>query len=219
MCICAHFKDNLTATENSTSWYWYSNCISCMKLSIKCRAKVFAHLLYIICKICNKCICSINTGSQISYTQWRNSYSCFFHLGIISILVLEFYSGLSGRVRTVYLFSLCVVSLLSSRFTVSALVWFSDFLKYVAFHFYISLSIAFIFRSSWILWLFMYQGAFRMSRSLGLKALGNFVLESKAVTPSLIQAKFEEIISVFVSHGPPLWSSGQSSWLQFWRSR
>jgi hypothetical protein len=50
------------------------------------------------------------------------------HLGIILILVLGFYSGLSGKVRTVYLFSLCVVSLLSSRFTSSALVWFSNFL-------------------------------------------------------------------------------------------
>jgi hypothetical protein len=35
---------------------------------------------------------------------------------------LGFYSGVSSRVRTVYLFSLYVVSLLSSRFTASALV-------------------------------------------------------------------------------------------------
>jgi hypothetical protein len=41
------------------------------------------------------------------------------------MIALGFYSGLSGRIRTVYLFSLCVVSLLSSRFTASALVWFS----------------------------------------------------------------------------------------------
>jgi hypothetical protein len=47
-------------------------------------------------------------------------YFSFVHLGITLILVLGFYSGLSGRVRTVYLFSLCVVSLLSSRFTASA---------------------------------------------------------------------------------------------------
>jgi hypothetical protein len=47
------------------------------------------------------------------------------------IFVLGFYSGLSGRVRTVYFFSLCVVSLLSSRFTDTALVWFSNFLKYL----------------------------------------------------------------------------------------
>jgi hypothetical protein len=31
----------------------------------------------------------------------------FVHLGIILILVLGFYSGLSSRVRTGYLFSLC----------------------------------------------------------------------------------------------------------------
>jgi hypothetical protein len=62
------------------------------------------------------------------------------HLDIILILVLRFYSGLSGRVMTVYLFSLLVVSLLSSRFTASALVWFSNFFKYLVFHFLISLS-------------------------------------------------------------------------------
>jgi hypothetical protein len=50
------------------------------------------------------------------------------HLDIILILVLGFYSGLSGRVRTMYLFSLYAVSLLSSRFTATALVWFSNFL-------------------------------------------------------------------------------------------
>jgi hypothetical protein len=62
------------------------------------------------------------------------------HLGIILIIVLWFYSGLSGRVRMVYLFSLCVVSLLSSRFTACAFVWFSNFLKYLVFHFFISLN-------------------------------------------------------------------------------
>jgi general stress protein CsbA len=77
----------------------------------------------------------------------------FVHLGIILILVLEFYSGLSGRVKTVYLFSLCVVSLLSSRFTATALVWFSNFHKYLIRS-----------RSSWILWLFIHQGAFSMDR-------------------------------------------------------
>jgi hypothetical protein len=67
----------------------------------------------------------------------RHSSFLFVHLGIILILVLGFYSGLSGRVRvrTVYLFSLCVVSLLSSRFTASALVWFYNFLKYLVFRF------------------------------------------------------------------------------------
>jgi hypothetical protein len=53
------------------------------------------------------------------------------HLDISLILVLGVCSGLSGRVRIVYLFSLCIVSLLPSRVTVSVLVWFSNFLKYV----------------------------------------------------------------------------------------
>jgi hypothetical protein len=70
------------------------------------------------------------------------------------MLVLGFYSGLSGRARTVYLFSLCVVSLLSSRFTASALVWYSNFLKYLVFRFAVSLTTVFTCRSSWILWLF-----------------------------------------------------------------
>jgi hypothetical protein len=46
----------------------------------------------------------------------------FAHLYIILILVLGFYSGSSGRVRKVYLFSLYVVSLLCGRFTASAFV-------------------------------------------------------------------------------------------------
>jgi hypothetical protein len=79
----------------------------------------------------------------------------FFHLGIILMLVLGIYSGLSGRVRTVRLFSICVVSLLSSGFTASALVWLSNFLKYLVLHFHISPSTVFICRSSWIPWLFM----------------------------------------------------------------
>jgi hypothetical protein len=89
----------------------------------------------------------------MSYAQWRNSVTrfSFVHLGIILILALGFYSGMSGRVRTVYLFSLCVVSLLSSRFTASALVRFSNFLKYLVFHYFISLSTVFICRSSLIL--------------------------------------------------------------------
>jgi hypothetical protein len=86
------------------------------------------------------------------------------HLGIIFILVLGFYSGMSGRVRTVYLFSLCVVSLLSSWFTASALVWICNFLKYCVLHFFISLSTVFICTTSRILWLFMHQDAFRMDR-------------------------------------------------------
>jgi hypothetical protein len=55
----------------------------------------------------------------------------FVHLGITLMLVFGFYSGLSDRVRTVYLSSMCVLSLLSSSFTASALLWFSDFLKYL----------------------------------------------------------------------------------------
>jgi hypothetical protein len=43
----------------------------------------------------------------MSYAHWHNSYTYFVHLGIILILVLGFYSGLSGRIRVVYLFSLC----------------------------------------------------------------------------------------------------------------
>jgi fucose permease len=61
--------------------------------------------------------------------------SFFVHLGIILILILGVYSDLSGRVRTVYLVSLCVVSLLSSRFAASALVWAYNFRKYLVFHF------------------------------------------------------------------------------------
>jgi hypothetical protein len=58
----------------------------------------------------------------------------FVHLGIILIFVLGFYSGLSDRVRTIYLFDVRVVSLLSSRFAASELVWFSNFLNYLVFH-------------------------------------------------------------------------------------
>jgi hypothetical protein len=56
------------------------------------------------------------------YAHWRNSqtHAFFVHLGIILIIVLGFYSGLSGRGRAMYLFSLRVVSLLSSRVTASA---------------------------------------------------------------------------------------------------
>jgi hypothetical protein len=91
-------------------------------LHFTARVSFPTHLLYIICRICNKNICSMSTDSWRSCAQWRNSYNSFAHLGIILILVLVFYSGLSDRVRTVYLFSLYVVSLLSSRFTASALV-------------------------------------------------------------------------------------------------
>jgi hypothetical protein len=76
----------------------------------------------------------------MSYAQWRNSYTFSVHLRIILILILGFYSGLPGGVRAVYIFILYVVSLLSSRFTASALVWFSNFLNYLVFNHFISLS-------------------------------------------------------------------------------
>jgi hypothetical protein len=71
---------------------------------------------------------------------------------------------MSGSIMTVYLFSLCIVSLLSSKFTARALVWFSNFFKYLVVHFFISLSTAVICGSSWIPWLIIYQGAFRIDR-------------------------------------------------------
>jgi hypothetical protein len=37
----------------------------------------FTHLLYTICRICNKCVCSISTGSWMSYVQWRNPCTPF----------------------------------------------------------------------------------------------------------------------------------------------
>jgi hypothetical protein len=75
------------------------------------------------------------------YWLMNELYTFFVHLDLTLILVLGFYSGLPGRDKTVYLFSLCVVSLLSSRFTVSALVWFSSFLKYLVFHFLFNLEL------------------------------------------------------------------------------
>jgi hypothetical protein len=48
---------------------------------------------------------------------------------ILMYIPFGVYSGLSDRVRMVYLFSLCVVSLLSSRFTSSELVCFSNLLR------------------------------------------------------------------------------------------
>jgi hypothetical protein len=62
----------------------------------------------------------------------------------------------------VYVFNLCAVSLLSSTFTASALVWSYNLFKYLIFHFYISLIAVFICKFSWIQCLFMYLDAFRM---------------------------------------------------------
>jgi hypothetical protein len=63
----------------------------------------------------------------------------FVHLGIILVLLFGLYLGLPGGVRTVYFLTLCVVLLLSNMFTASELVWFSNFLKCLVFHFFISL--------------------------------------------------------------------------------
>jgi hypothetical protein len=52
------------------------------------------------------------------------------------MLVLGVYSGLAGRVRTAHFFSRYIVSLLSSRFTASALVWFYNLFKYSVLHFF-----------------------------------------------------------------------------------
>jgi hypothetical protein len=74
----------------------------------------FTHLLYMICRVCCKCMCSVGTGSLMSYVQCRNWYTIFLfvHLGIILILVLCIYSDVADKVRTVYMFSLCIVSLI-----------------------------------------------------------------------------------------------------------
>jgi hypothetical protein len=136
--------------------------------NVKLNIYFLSHLVYIICRICDKCVCSRSAGSWMS-AQWRNSSTFFVHLDIIWILVLGFYSGLSRRVRTVYLFSLCVVSLLSSRFTASAWAWFSNFLKYLVFHFFISLSTMFVCRSWWILWLFIHK------LNIGMEFLGYYL--------------------------------------------
>jgi hypothetical protein len=109
-------------------------------LSVEC-----AIYIYIYIYIFNK-YCLVNELFPLAFFF-------FVHLGIIYILVLRFFSGMSGRVKTVYLFSLCVVSLLSSRFSASSLVWFYNFLKYLVFHSLISLSTVFICKSSRILWL------------------------------------------------------------------
>jgi hypothetical protein len=68
--------------------HWRSGGTNCLHLQVR---RVCSHLLYKVCRICDKCVCSISTGSWMSYVQWRNWYTIFFvHLGIILILVLEF---------------------------------------------------------------------------------------------------------------------------------
>jgi hypothetical protein len=99
----------------------------------------------------------------------------FVHLDIILTLALGFYSRLSGRVRTVYLFSVRVVSLLSSRFAASALVWFSNYFNSLVFHFFISLSNCVhlqIFMDPVVV--YVLRCVQNGSESLGLKALEDF---------------------------------------------
>jgi hypothetical protein len=69
----------------------------------------------------------------MSYAQWRKSCHLllFDYLVVILIFVLGVYPGLCGRVKTMYLLILYVVSLLSSRFTARTLLWYSNFLKYL----------------------------------------------------------------------------------------
>jgi hypothetical protein len=96
-------------------------------------------------------------------------------LGIVLMPVLRVHSALSGSDWTVYLFSLCVVSLLSSRFTAGALVWSSNFPKYLVFHFSISLStvcILEIFMDPVVV--YVPRCVQNESESLGLNALVDF---------------------------------------------
>jgi hypothetical protein len=140
------------------------------------------HLLYIICRICNNCICLISTGFCMSYAHWRNSYTIFFvSLVIIVILVLGFDSGLSSGVRTVYLFSLRVVSLLSSRFTATALVWFSSVFGIPLFYFMEHCVHMHIFINSVIV--YVLRCIQNGSDSLGLKALEDFNIEIGSCPP------------------------------------
>jgi hypothetical protein len=103
-------------------------------MTAESRNNFFTHLR-VLYRICNKCVCSISEWvmpSGVTYISF-----CWLTYHSNCIIVLGFYSGMSGRARTVYLSSLCEVPLLSSRFTASALVWFSNF-KYLVFHVFIS---------------------------------------------------------------------------------
>jgi hypothetical protein len=82
--MCLIFQVMLTNTKCRLNISRLSSEILVMPdLNLRESDSFFTHLLYIICRICNKCICSISTGSWISYAQWRNSHTLFFHLGII----------------------------------------------------------------------------------------------------------------------------------------
>jgi hypothetical protein len=60
------------------------------------------------------CVQLVQARERVMPTGITHIFIFLVHLGIIVMVVLGLYSGLSGRVRTVYLFSLYVVPLLSS---------------------------------------------------------------------------------------------------------
>jgi hypothetical protein len=89
---------------------------------------------------------------------------------------LGFYSGLPGVVRSAHLFSLCVVSLLSSRLTARTLVWFSNFIKYLVFHSLNSPSTVHLQILMDHVVVYVPRCVQNASDSLGLKALEDFVV-------------------------------------------
>jgi hypothetical protein len=133
---------------------------------------LYAQSSYITGRGCNKCACSLSTGSRM--------FSGVTHIVVYSSLTYHCdisvggFTQDSGRVRMN--FSPCVVPLLSSRFAASAVLRFSNFLQYLAVHLFISLSAVFTCRPPWILRLFPYQGAFSVLQTLGLQALKDFGL-------------------------------------------
>jgi hypothetical protein len=78
-----------------------------------------------------------------------------------------------------YLFCLCIVLLLSSRFTASALVWFSNLLKSLVLHFFISLSTVFVDPVVVYVPRYIQSG----SESLGVKALEDFSIGIGSCSP------------------------------------
>jgi hypothetical protein len=59
-------------------WTWWS--ILFYFISTYSTDFFHTHILYIICRVCYKYICSICTDSWMSYAQWRNSYTLFCSL-------------------------------------------------------------------------------------------------------------------------------------------